>query len=196
MDFSALNQAVCELIPLDKMAVGYGHNFITITRSVNMTNRQQLGFTLIELMIVIAIIGILASVAVPQYQTYTLRTESTTASTAALRPIKNAVEEFVALNGQNPTSWDDLEQGVGFVDPSGDEFTNTTVVAGSMFTTAALGDGGTDPLTVTMTFESDNGAPASFDGLNVVFTATVNADNGSVAWTVTGSIPNNVLPRL
>ena len=168
---------------------------------MNMKNRQQKGFTLIELMIVIAIIGILASVAVPQYQTYTLRTEATTSSTASLRPIKNAVEEYVALNGQNPTSWDDLEQRVGFVDPAGAEYTNGSVVNGSMFISAALGDGGADPLTVTLTYESADpqNAPDSFDGLTIVFVSTVNAANGSVQWTVDtddSTLPNNVQPRL
>ena len=64
--------------------------------------RQQKGFTLIELMIVIAIIGILASVAIPQYQIYTQRTEVTN-TLAQIRPIQLAIQEYVSKGGDITT---------------------------------------------------------------------------------------------
>ncbi|MFP6845604.1 MAG: pilin [Thalassolituus sp.] len=72
--------------------------------------KLQKGFTLIELMIVIAIIGILASVAIPQYQTYTVRAATGPELVSAARPLQLALAEYAAINQGLPTDLADLVQ--------------------------------------------------------------------------------------
>lgn len=60
--------------------------------------RTQAGFTLIELMIVVAIAGILAAVAIPQYSDYTMRAKVSNALAAAA-PLKTAVALCVQEHG-------------------------------------------------------------------------------------------------
>jgi type IV pilus assembly protein PilA len=61
----------------------------------------QKGFTLIELMIVIAIIGILAAIAIPAYQNYTIRSQVTEGLSLS-DPYKTAIAEFYQNNGTFP----------------------------------------------------------------------------------------------
>ena len=81
-------------------------------KSTIMDTQQQSnfakGFTLIELMIVVAIIGILAAIAIPQYETYTKRSKFTEV-VMATSPFKNAFE--VAVQTDRITSLDQAKAG-------------------------------------------------------------------------------------
>ena len=81
-----------------------------------MMKKVQKGFTLIELMIVVAIIGILAAIAIPAYQDYTIRAQVTEGLNLA-GALKAAVSERYAATG----TWPETLTELGVVDAAGAE---------------------------------------------------------------------------
>jgi len=94
----------------------------------------QKGFTLIELMIVVAIIGILAAIAIPAYQDYTIRSQVTEGLNLA-DAVKTSVAEYYAANGIWPVNMlnPSATGGLGYsADPSGKYVSDITVLSGAI----------------------------------------------------------------
>ena len=91
----------------------------------------QKGFTLIELMIVVAIIGILAAIAIPAYQDYTIRSQVTEGLTLA-GAMKAAIAERVANTGLWPTTLVELgmDDGAGNPVPPTGKYVSSVNFAG------------------------------------------------------------------
>lgn len=127
--------------------------------------RAQKGFTLIELMIVVAIIGILAAIAIPQYQNYMIKSKLTEATTS-LDAAKLAVTEAYASNGGKfPLTADSPIAPLG---------TNAKYVTAIGYNGTAAG-----PVSIVATL----GATGSAD-IDGTFLAVIGAGNadGTVTW--------------
>ncbi len=135
-----------------------------------MNKMVQKGFTLIELMIVVAIIGILAAIAIPAYQDYTIRAQVSEAMSLT-SGVRTAVSESQQTSGTFPA--DNTAAGV-----SAANTISGTYVAGVQVAATSTTVG-----TITATF----GAGANPRIADEDFILTGTASEGSMTWTCTGS---------
>lgn len=136
-----------------------------------MKRTLQQGFTLIELMIVVAIIGILAAVALPAYQDYTKRARVSEGLSLA-SGAKTSVTEFWSNNGKFPTN--NASAGLS----------SASSIKGKGVNSVTVGTGG--KITVAMN-------STLVDRGNLFLTPST-ASGGSVAWTCTTSLNLKFVP--
>lgn len=127
--------------------------------------RNNRGFTLIELMIVVAIIGILAAVATPMYLDYTARSQITEGINLT-GAVKVAIAEFYSENGAFPAKLDTEIQG---------RYVSSVNAIGPV-----------------ITVKYGNLAKGTISGQTITLTATDNT--GSLGWACTSAIKDNLLP--
>lgn len=100
-----------------------------------MKAQMQKGFTLIELMIVVAIIGILAAIALPAYQDYTARSQVSEALSLA-GGARTAVTEYWTSKGEMPTS--NADAGLATDTDITGNYVNSVTVGNDGLITAAM----------------------------------------------------------
>lgn len=127
-------------------------------------NKNQAGFTLIELMIVVAIIGILAAIAIPMYQSYTIRAQ-VSEGLSLTNGAKVAVGDFYMSTGNWPS--DNLAAGLATATSINGDYTSQVAVSNNL-----------------IQVQYGNFAHSSIDGQTVTLTGV--GSDGSVTWTCSG----------
>ena len=134
-----------------------------------MKKTLETGFTLIELMIVVAIVGILAAVALPAYNDYTTRAHVSEAASVA-QGYKTAVAEYYAINGTLPNLAD-----ISMATSSSTAFSAVAVTSGVV--------------KVTMT-----GVGGLTAGQFLEYVPDVTSSTGAVTWLCTAAAGNTDIP--
>lgn len=142
-----------------------------------MKRFMQKGFTLIELMIVVAIIGILAAVALPAYQDYTVRAKVSEAVIAG-SSVKGGASE--AFQTDSVAGLDAFAAAFNSAPAS----TKTSKFVSGI----TMGSGTPWPITVSIAANASNGIPSSLDGNTLVFSPNVQgavptaSSQGAIDW--------------
>jgi type IV pilus assembly protein PilA len=127
-----------------------------------MMKRVQHGFTLIELMIVVAIVGILAAIALPAYQDYIARSKVTEVM-AALGAAKTSISEYASSQGVVPPDAATAGVGVG---------ANAKYLSALTYTTGT-------PVKIEATIANVN---SSLNGQHLTFSGTLNTTDNTMSW--------------
>jgi len=143
--------------------------------------RVQQGFTLIELMIVVAIIGILAAVALPAYQDYTVKGKTSEAASLAATAVKNAHVMF--NEGSLAAGQTNADFGLSA--------TATDIKGKYVKSVTAKGVSATE---ATVTMEMQGTGNSDVDGKTVVYTVTCVA-GASCETKVSGTVVAKFLPK-
>ena len=123
------------------------------------TYKRTSGFTLIELMIAVAIIGVLASIAMPAYQGYIMKGKRSDAK-AALITLQLAQEKYRA---NNPSYGTLTQLGTGTTSPDGYYTLSASSITGTTYTLTATATGGqaSDTECATLSIDQDGAKTAT-----------------------------------
>ncbi|PWQ92856.1 pilin [Leucothrix pacifica] len=158
-----------------------------------MKKQLQQGFTLIELMIVVAIIGILASIALPAYQTYVAKSNITSIQASAAAG-KTEVWQHYIDNGAMPVPSTTVIPGLFAVMGGDGVAANSGLPGGSVtsFTVSSDGTGTNNVLTGTVTLAGING---NVNTETIAFAYIDDGDALKFTCTPSANLDNKYLPK-